>query len=170
VTSSRLRPSARLAVHRGSAVRKARAEAFYDIVRAAGVSPGAYNRMLRDNPRKLADLLERPRVTGESETPRRDKEMVCENCKRVILSEEILRAPHPHIPGETLLGCPECGEEDFTMLCEVPGCAGRVSGGTPTADGFKVLCGHHLRKKRARRRLLAGLRGELDEGLEQPDR
>lgn len=67
----------------------------------------------------------------------------CSNCEWIGAETEMRAAAHPFIVGETMHGCPECGDVDFDSACDEPGCRQISTCGTPTADGYRRTCGKH---------------------------
>lgn len=59
---------------------------------------------------------------------------------------ETLKAPHPWIEGETLMGCPACKDTDsLYAICDEAGCLKEVSCGWPSENGCRQTCGSHMR-------------------------
>lgn len=58
---------------------------------------------------------------------------------------EVLTAPNPFDPADTLTGCPQCkGLETVIYACDEPGCRAAASCGTVTPDGYRSTCGEHV--------------------------
>lgn len=75
----------------------------------------------------------------------------CNDCDHVMLETAIVRAsvPHPKDPATLIYlnQCPECGEcQNFTNVCDEPGCAEEATCGWPTLDGYRRTCGKHMDK------------------------
>jgi len=76
----------------------------------------------------------------------------CGNCCAVNFEPDMLTAPSPFDPTETLTACPSCKQcdEGFEKLCDEPGCNEVVGGGYPTGDnadewgGYRHTCGKHF--------------------------
>lgn len=68
-------------------------------------------------------------------------------CQRIYTISEALRAPHPFIEGDEILGCPGCQEViegvDAQFLCDEPGCEEPHSCGTLTPEGYRMTCHRH---------------------------
>ncbi len=76
---------------------------------------------------------------------RRPSKFLCEQCDWVGTNP--LSAPHPFIQDEFIYGCRQCGKVSYLVAaCEVVGCRSRIAGGTPTDDGYKLLCSKHFEK------------------------
>ncbi len=70
--------------------------------------------------------------------------VVCKECNRPMREADLLTAPNPFKPGETLRGCPHCKQPvGFLGVCDEPGCWDIVSCGTPTPEGYRVTCHKH---------------------------
>jgi hypothetical protein len=67
-------------------------------------------------------------------------------------SNEMLTAPNPFDPEDTLTVCPECKtlEHSVWMACDEPGCWRAVTAGTPTTDGYRNTCYDHTPKLEAK--------------------
>jgi hypothetical protein len=76
----------------------------------------------------------------------------CDDCDHVMLETEILRASVPHPKGDRLIflnQCPECGEcQNFTNMCDEPGCKSTADCGWPSEGGYRRTCGKHMRDLR----------------------
>jgi hypothetical protein len=74
----------------------------------------------------------------------------CE-CGHVCTQAEMdhVKDPNP-LPGEpvtTWLVCPRCRTpENWTGLCDEPGCNNHISCGWPSDGGYRNTCGTHYRK------------------------
>ena len=73
------------------------------------------------------------------------KRWECEFCHGECLGKDILTAPSPFDPSDTLYACPHCKATDgFTELCEEPGCEYEATCGTPFGtDDYKRHCHRH---------------------------
>lgn len=69
----------------------------------------------------------------------------CEDCDGTFLESEILNAPNPFNPDDTICGCPRCKSVTaFALLCDFPGCDEDSSCGEPTSEGGYVhRCSKH---------------------------
>jgi hypothetical protein len=73
----------------------------------------------------------------------------CDDCDHVMTEAEILRVtvPHPKYRDRPIYlnQCPECGEcQNFTNMCDEPGCKERATSGWPTAGGdYRHTCFDH---------------------------
>ena len=74
-----------------------------------------------------------------------EKRWRCDGCRKVSSDSELLTAPNPFNPDDTLTGCPHCFACDqFDMLCSTPGCNLLATCGGPGADGaYRQTCGDH---------------------------
>ena len=74
-----------------------------------------------------------------------EKRWRCECCDETSLESELLTAPSPFDPEETLTGCPRCLSADgFEMLCEIGDCQKTATCGGPALDGvYRQTCGAH---------------------------
>jgi hypothetical protein len=72
----------------------------------------------------------------------------CEVCQTVTQEPDLLTAPNPFDPTETLTGCPNCkqAEARFALLCDEPGCNREASCGFPVEGGYRHACGTHRAK------------------------
>jgi len=58
--------------------------------------------------------------------------------------DQMLTAPNPFDPGDSIVGCPGCKSVDTLVeVCDEPGCAEFSSCGTPTPTGYRRTCGKH---------------------------
>lgn len=68
----------------------------------------------------------------------------CESCNGISLGRELLTAPSPFDPDETLTGCPLCkSAEGFENICDEPGCKKHAGCGFPTSQGYRRTCYDH---------------------------
>jgi rubredoxin len=68
----------------------------------------------------------------------------CEECGQITPDSKLLRAPNPFTQLETLIGCPHCkAASRFFLACDVEGCCEAVTGGFPSAAGYRLTCGAH---------------------------
>lgn len=75
----------------------------------------------------------------------------CECCSTITLRKDLLVAPNPFLPHDIILGCPVCKTvDDFTAVCDEPGCTQEGTCGFPTADGYRRTCSEHSEWGRAR--------------------
>jgi hypothetical protein len=75
----------------------------------------------------------------------------CNDCDHVMLETAIVRATvkHPKDPATQIYlnQCPECGEcQNFTNVCDEPGCEAEATCGWPTPTGYRRTCGKHMSK------------------------
>lgn len=57
---------------------------------------------------------------------------------------EVLEAPSPFDPDETLQACPLCGRiNDMRICCDEPECFQEADCGTPTPSGYRNTCAKH---------------------------
>lgn len=69
----------------------------------------------------------------------------CEERRCGWHGEEVLTAPNPFDPADTINGCPSCRAVDtIELACDEPDCWEPVSCGTPTDSGYRNTCGPHL--------------------------
>lgn len=73
-----------------------------------------------------------------------EKRWMCE-CGEVSTDSQLLTAPNPFDPSETLAGCPRCKTaNEFDLLCAIPECKRLATCGGPSADGvYRQTCGDH---------------------------
>lgn len=77
-------------------------------------------------------------------TPNRPERFRCRGCKTIVDATDVLTAPNPFEPSESIQGCPTCRSVDqFTLLCDEFQCDREASCGTPTASGYRQTCGEH---------------------------
>lgn len=73
-----------------------------------------------------------------------EKVFVCDVCFEEVMQKDILSAPSPFDPEETLNGCPYCkattGEGGWSEQCEVEGCKRGATCGTPLKTGGYLRC------------------------------
>lgn len=69
----------------------------------------------------------------------------CKECLKWIgATGELLTAPNPFDPDDTIYGCPQCKSIDsMIQVCDEPGCTSVASGGTPHPGGYKMHCHKH---------------------------
>lgn len=60
--------------------------------------------------------------------------------------DELLSAPDPFNPGETMYACPKCRETDIVSGCDEPGCTKEGTCGWPSPSGYRRTCVDHWRK------------------------
>ncbi len=69
---------------------------------------------------------------------------ICTGCDHKIADFELLSAPNPFNPEDTICGCPKClCVGDFPGACDEPGCNKESSCGTPTPNGYRRTCYPH---------------------------
>ncbi len=69
----------------------------------------------------------------------------CRECAWIGTRVQLLDAPHPFQPGESILGCPSCkaASDIFLLVCDEPGCNNAVSCGWPDGVGYRRTCDEH---------------------------
>lgn len=73
---------------------------------------------------------------------------VCKECGHHCKWGELLRAPNPFDPEESVTGCPNCFAVDASItVCDVEGCFEVASCGWPSKSGYRHTCGKHLRNE-----------------------
>jgi hypothetical protein len=78
----------------------------------------------------------------------------CCNCRSITLEPDLLTAPSPFDPTDTLTACPNCTQcnEGFDLLCDKPGCSLHAGCGWPTGNdadewgGYRTTCGKHMQQ------------------------
>lgn len=75
------------------------------------------------------------------------KKWKCEECDTITDEDKILIADSPFDPANIIMGCPFCKSvNSLQVACDVYGCEKLASCGFPTAEGYRVTCGEHMRK------------------------
>jgi hypothetical protein len=71
--------------------------------------------------------------------------LFCESCNWRGTVDDILAAPHPFDPEDTVSGCPQCREiGGLCQVCDEEGCWDMASCGTPLKDGgYRRTCHRH---------------------------
>jgi hypothetical protein len=74
--------------------------------------------------------------------------LVCDECDARVRMGEVLSAVHPFDPGEHVIGCPRCKEQQsFRTCCDEPGCWEEDTMGTPATfgspRGYRRTCYKH---------------------------
>ncbi len=73
------------------------------------------------------------------------EKVVCGECGWHGTTKTMLRAPNPFEPDDEVTGCASCrAVSTLEYACEHQDCWRPVSCGTPTADGYRQLCGQHF--------------------------
>lgn len=68
----------------------------------------------------------------------------CKECANLLINEQLLQAPNPFAPEETLFGCPNCKSvEGFLPVCDEPDCERVATCGCPTETGYRNTCFEH---------------------------
>ena len=68
----------------------------------------------------------------------------CSDCNWIGNDGELLSAPNPFYPDDTILGCPNCKQiGEFIELCDEPGCDRPATCGSPTPSGYRRTCFDH---------------------------
>ena len=70
----------------------------------------------------------------------------CNDCDWRGADDQLLRAPNPFEPRETICACPECRQvNDFTNMCDEPGCKLEAGcGWKPKDEEYRRTCGKHM--------------------------
>jgi hypothetical protein len=69
---------------------------------------------------------------------------VCIDCQWRGTVAEMLTAPNPFDPTDTIVGCPRCRQvETLRVACDEPECWREASCGTPTPNGYRSTCATH---------------------------
>jgi len=69
---------------------------------------------------------------------------ICTECGHKIAVFELLIAPSPFNPADTITGCPKClCAGDFPGACDEPLCNQISTMGTPTPSGYRRTCYQH---------------------------
>jgi hypothetical protein len=70
---------------------------------------------------------------------------MCNSCDWIGGDAELLRAPSPFDPEDTLCACPKCkAVDDLHNACDEPGCTQKAHCGFPTPDGgYRRTCSRH---------------------------
>lgn len=72
------------------------------------------------------------------------KRWMCEECERIFEDSELLIAPNPFNPEAEIVGCPFCKSVDqFSEICDEPGCNMVTTCGFPTPIGYRRTCSKH---------------------------
>ena len=69
--------------------------------------------------------------------------VLCKGCGWAGPVGDTQIAPHPFIDGDTIHGCPSCGEVKFVGACDVSGCREASSMGWIGRYGYRVTCQGH---------------------------
>ena len=73
---------------------------------------------------------------------------ICSECGQKTAESELLTAPNPFNPEDTICGCPKClSAGEFVGACDEPGCNEESSMGTPTPTGYRHTCYKHRPKE-----------------------
>lgn len=73
----------------------------------------------------------------------------CCYCQAVSDLKDLLNAPNPFDPSETLTGCPVCRQPaDFVSTCHF--CDQACVGGMKVGDQYYVLCSEHMSQSQGR--------------------
>lgn len=68
----------------------------------------------------------------------------CDECGWRGTDDQVLRAPNPFDPEDTLYGCPDCKQvECLRRACDDPECWEFASCGWPDGDRYRTTCGPH---------------------------
>lgn len=72
--------------------------------------------------------------------PEAPSKLICLECGWAGREEDVLTAPNPFRPDETIYGCPKCREANqITQGCQIGDCAERPSAGTPGGYGYRYV-------------------------------
>jgi hypothetical protein len=75
---------------------------------------------------------------------------VCAECDNACHEEQLLSAPNPFYPADTITGCPNCGAaESVERACDWQGCAHAASSGHPLDTGYTWRCWEHSPSNKA---------------------
>ena len=75
------------------------------------------------------------------------KKWKCEECDTITDEDKILIADSPFDPANIITGCPVCRSvNSLQAACDEYGCKKLATCGFPTAEGYRVTCGEHMRK------------------------
>ena len=81
----------------------------------------------------------------------------CQTCRTITLGKDLLTAPNPFDPSDTLTGCPKCKMvEGFDAICDEPGCVQASSCGFNTSEGYRRTCHEHSDWAKERRAAAIG--------------
>ncbi len=70
--------------------------------------------------------------------------IICEKCFSRFREADFLTAPDPFVPLNEIRACPMCKSiEQFSKICDEPGCRELASCGTPHPDGYRHTCHKH---------------------------
>ena len=70
--------------------------------------------------------------------------LVCLACSNTCSMDEMLKAPSPFDPEDTVVGCPACKEVNaFQTGCDILGCPEPVVYGRETPAGYLTTCAKH---------------------------
>ena len=72
----------------------------------------------------------------------------CDQCRHIMPEDDVLMPKLPAHPKtgieEVVSQCPQCGcVEEFTNICDEPGCKREAGCGFPTENGYRRTCGEH---------------------------
>lgn len=69
---------------------------------------------------------------------------LCQSCDWIGNDAELLRAPSPFDPDDTICGCPKCkAVDDIINACDEPGCTREAHCGFPAPGGYRRTCSKH---------------------------
>lgn len=70
---------------------------------------------------------------------------ICPECSAQMHDADVLTAPNPFDPQDTVTGCPKCrAVTNVLVVCDEPGCWREASGGAPTLAGYRHTCSEHI--------------------------
>jgi hypothetical protein len=70
---------------------------------------------------------------------------MCDECEWIGMENEIVQFKDPESDALWNI-CPHCrAAEQFTNLCDEPGCDAEATCGWPSPDGYRRTCGRHWR-------------------------
>lgn len=71
----------------------------------------------------------------------------CYECDFVQGQDQLLRAPHPFLPDDEIVGCAECRiAGSLERLCEAQGCIASATLRLTVPGGYRSVCGWHYGK------------------------
>lgn len=72
----------------------------------------------------------------------------CTDCYKIVHEWELLEAPNPFDPEDTIIGCPKCKSvESFEEVCDEAGCEAMATCGWPDGNGYRRTCSRHANLK-----------------------
>lgn len=75
----------------------------------------------------------------------------CNLCGWKGFDSDLKEGVHPFLTGETIFGCPSCGEiTDLVAACDEPGCWSPITCGTPVENAYHQTCWAHRQEQEIR--------------------